>query len=104
MRSDLPEFYLRAMRDEPTLGLTSGLRPEPTLDEARAELSEAISTAFNSMFEKDLGPIIGVVSKQVVYEYLRNIEAKVSLTKEHFYVVLSEIVERTLDFNKRGSK
>jgi hypothetical protein len=34
------ESYMRAMREEPSSGVISGARPEPSLDEARTELVE----------------------------------------------------------------
>ena len=37
------EAYLRAQREKPALGFSTGARPEPTLDEARAELAQAVS-------------------------------------------------------------
>jgi len=36
--------YLRAEREAPSIGIQSGVRPEPTLDEARSELALSIES------------------------------------------------------------
>lgn len=103
MLSTSTKVYLHAMSEKPSIGITSGIRPEPSLDEARAELSEAIIRLANSAFSDDFGPLLSVVSQPAIYECLRDIEIKLSRTKEQFSLTISEILERTMDFQKRNS-
>lgn len=93
--------YLRAMRDQPSLGVTSGLRPEPTLDEARAELSEAISRIATPLFKDKYGPLLGVVSQPAVHEFLKSFEANLSRTKGDLTIVLEELLDRVVPKNLR---
>jgi len=95
------QSYLSAMRDEPSLGVTSGLRPEPTLDEARAELSEAISRIATSLFKDKYGPLLGVVSQPAVNEFLKGFEANLSRTKGDLTIVLEELLDRVVPKNFR---
>jgi len=95
------QSYLRAMRDQPSLGVTSGLRPEPTLDEARYELSEAISRIATSLFKDKYGPLLGVASQPAVNEFLKGFEANLSRTKVDLTIVLEELLERVVPKNLR---
>ena len=95
------QSYLRTMRDEPSLGVTSGLRPEPTLDEARAELSEAISRIATSLFKDKYGPLLGVVSQPAVNEFLKGFESNLSRTKGDLTIVLEELLDRVVPKNLR---
>ena len=93
--------YLRAMRDEPSLGVTSGLRPEPTLDEARVELSEAISRIATTLFKDKYGPLLGVVSQPAVNEFLKGFESNLTRTKGDLTIVLEELLDRVVPKNLR---
>jgi len=95
------QSYLRAMRDEQSLGVTSGLRPEPTLDEARAELSEAISRIATFLFKDKYGPLLGVVSQPAVNEFLKGFESNLSRTKGDLTIVLEELLDRVVPKNLR---
>lgn len=86
--------YLRAMYDEPSLGVTSGLRPELNLDEARTELSEAMSRIANSLFKDRYGPLLGVVTQPTVNEFLKDFESNLSRTKGDLTIVLEELLDR----------
>ena len=93
--------YLRAENERPSLGVTSGLRPEPTLDEARAELSEAISRIATSLFKDKYGPLLGVVSQPAVNEFLKGFESNLSRTKGDLTIVLEELLDRVVPKNLR---
>jgi len=99
--SNLPKMYISAMRDKPSLGVTNGLRPEPTLDEARAELSEAISRIATSLFKDKYGPLLGVVSQPAVNEFLKGFESNLSRTKGDLTIVLEELLDRVVPKNLR---
>jgi hypothetical protein len=45
------DAYLRAEREKPALGFASGRRPEPTMDEARTELAQAMSRVLHTVFQ-----------------------------------------------------
>ena len=98
------DAYLCAMREEPTLGIASGLRPEPTLDEARAELSEAISRAANSIFKDKYGPLLGAVSQPAVNEFLKGFELNLSRTKGDLTIVFEELFDRVIPKDQRNKK
>lgn len=105
MRSEtFPQGYFFAKRDEPSRGITSGLRPEPTLDEARAELSEAISRAATSVFKDRYGPLLGAVSEPAVNEFLKSFESNISRAKGDLTIILEEIFDRIIPKNQRNKK
>jgi len=94
-------MYLSAIRDEPSLGVMSGRRPEPTLDVARAELSEEISRIVTSLFKDKYGPLLDVVSKPAVNEFLKGFESNLSRTKGDLTIVLEELLDRLVPKNLR---
>ena len=96
--------YLRATGEEPTRGISSGIRPDPTLDEARAELSEAISRVATSIFKDKYGPLLGIVSQPAVNEFLNGFEANVSRTKGDLTLVFEELLDRVVPRNLRKWK
>jgi len=95
------ENFLRASREEPKQGITSGTRPEPTLDEARAELSEAISRIATYLFKDRYGPLLGVVSQPAINEFLKGFESNLSRTKGDLTIVLEELLDRVVPKNLR---
>ena len=96
--------YLRANREESARGINSGIRPEPSLDEARAELSEAISRVATSIFKDKYGPLLGIVSQPAVNEFLKGFEANVSRTKGDLTLVFEELLDRVVPKNLREWK
>jgi len=93
--------YLRATREVPSHGIACGLRPEPTLDEARAELSEAISRIATYLFKDRYGPLLGVVSQPAINEFLKGFESNLSRTKGDLTIVLEELLDRVVPKNLR---
>lgn len=102
--SERRHIYLRAMRDEPSLGIANGLRPEPTLDEARAELSEAISRAATYIFKDKYGPLLGVVSQPAVSEFLKGFELNLSRVTGDLTIVFEELLDRAIPKNQRNKR
>jgi len=100
-RSETRHVYLRAKRERISTEAISGLRPEPTLDEARAELSEAISRVATSVLKDKYGPLLGVVSQPAVNEFLKGFEANLSRTKGDLTIVLEELLDRVFPKNLR---
>ena len=99
MISNLPENYLRSMCDEPSLGILRGLRPEPTLDEARAELSQAFSGIATRILKDKYGPLVGVVSQPAVNEFLQGFESNLCRAKGDLCLLVEELVDRLIPKN-----
>ena len=95
----LCKSYLRVEKERPSFGILTGLRPELTLDEARAELSESISRIAFPLFKDKYGPLLSVVSQQSVNEFLKGFESTLSLVKGDLTLVLEEFVDRVIPKN-----
>jgi len=93
--------HSRARYEEPSIGIANGIRPELTLDEARTELSEAISRIATSLFKDKYGPLLGVVSQPAVNEFLKGFESNLSRTKGDLTIVLEELLDRAVPKNLR---
>ena len=90
------ETYMRAMREEPSSGVTSGVRPEPSLDEARAELAQAVSRVANNLFKDKYGPLVGVISEPAINEFLKAFEANLTRAKGDITLVAEELLDRVI--------
>jgi len=90
------EGYLRAARERPSLGISEGKRPEPTLDEARSELAQALSRIGNSLLKDKYGPFVGVISEPAINEVLKGLEANVARVKGDVTILAEEILDRAL--------
>jgi hypothetical protein len=88
--------YSRARRERIYEECTSNARPSPNLDQARTELSEAISRVATSLFQDKYGPLMRVLSQPVVNEFLKVFEAKISSAKGDFTLVFEELLERAV--------
>jgi len=98
------QIYHRAMRDQPSLGITSGLRPEPTMDEARAELSEEIVRIATYILKHKYGPLLGAVSQPTVIEFLKDFELNLSRAKGDLTVVFEDLFDRVIQKNQGNKK
>ena len=98
------ESYLRSKTENPSAGILLNLRPEPTLDEARAELSEAISRAATYVFKDKYGPLLGAVSQPAVNEFLKEFESNLSRTKGDLTIFFEELFDRVIPKNQRNKK
>jgi hypothetical protein len=90
------DSYMRAMREEPSSGVISGARPEPTLDEARTELAQAISRVANNLFKDRYGPLVGVISEPAINEVLKGFEANLARAKGDVTLVTQELLDRVI--------
>jgi hypothetical protein len=93
---NLKESYLRAAREEPAVGVFEGKRPEPTIDEARAELAQALSRVANNIFKDRYGPLVGVMSEPAITEALKGFEANLARAKGDITLVVEELMDRVL--------
>lgn len=90
------ESYLRAAREEPSLGVISGARPEITIEEARTELAQAISRVANNLFKDRYGPLVGVISEPAITEVLKGFEANLARARGDVTLVVSELLDRVV--------
>ena len=93
---DLQSAYLRAERERPSLGIFSGKRPEPTLDEARSELAQSLSRVIHSLFSERYGPLVGALSEPTINEILRSFENNLARTKGDVTLVAQELLDRVI--------
>jgi len=92
------EAYLRAEREKPALGFATGKRPEPTLDEARTELSQAISRVLHNVFQ------VGAISEPTINEFLKGFEANLARAKGDVTLVAQELLDRVMPPASRRRK
>ena len=93
---DLNDAILRAERERPSLGVLSGKRPEPTLDEARSELAKSLSRVVHSLFQDRYGPLVGALSEPTINEILKSFEDNLAKTKGDVTLVAQELLDRIL--------
>jgi hypothetical protein len=98
------EAYLRAEREKPALGFATGKRPEPTLDEARTELSQAISRVLHNVFQDRYGPLVGAISEPTINEFLKGFEANLARAKGDVTLVAQELLDRVMPPASRRRK
>lgn len=95
--------YLRAKSEMANIGINQSLRPEPTLDQARAELSSALSKVAKKLLNNRYGPLIETISEDAISRSLRVFEENLTRAKGDFTLILEELTERV--FTKtRGTK
>jgi hypothetical protein len=98
------ESLLRAMREDPSAGVLDGIRPEPTLEEARVELAHEVSRIANALFKEKYGPLVGVMSEPAMTEVLRGFEANLDRVKGDITLVIEELVDRVLPGSRMQNK
>jgi hypothetical protein len=90
------ESYLRALREDPSVGVYEGIRPEPSLDEARSELAKAVSGVANNLLKDRYGPLVGAMSEPAITEVLKGFEANLDRVKGDVTLVVEELLDRVL--------
>ena len=90
------ESYLKAAREEPSVGIFEGKRPEPTIDEARSELAQALSRVANNLLKDRYGPLVGVMSDPAITQALKGVEANLARAKGDITLVVEELTDRVL--------
>jgi hypothetical protein len=84
------------MREEPSSGVIGGTRPEPSLEEARTELAQAISRVANNIFKDKYGPLVGVISEPAINEFLKGFELNLARAKVDLTIVTEEFLDRVI--------
>ncbi len=98
------DAYLRAQREKPALGFSTGARPEPTLDEARAELAQAVSRVIHNLFADRYGPLVGTITEPTVNDFLKGFEANLKRAKGDVTLVAQELLDRAMPPRSRRRK
>jgi hypothetical protein len=98
------DAYLRAEREKPAMGFASGRRPEPTLDEARTELAQAMSRVLHNVFQDRYGPLVGAISEPTINEFLKGFEANLARAKGDITLVAQELLDRAMPPMSRKRK
>ena len=98
------DAYLRAQREKPSIGFATGARPEPTLDEARAELAQAVSRVIHNLFADRYGPLVGTITEPTVNEFLKGFEANLKRAKGDVTLVAQELLDRAMPPRSRRRK
>jgi hypothetical protein len=88
--------YQRAFREELSIGVDTGERREPTLDEARTELVQALSRFTKSILRDKYSPLVNAISEPTLTEALKNFESKLAHSKGDFTILLEEILDRMI--------
>ncbi len=100
----LKDAYLRAEREKPALGFATGQRLELTLDEARAELAQAISRVVDSVFKDRYGPLVGAITEPTINEFLKGFETSLMRAKGDVTLVAQELLDRVLPPTSKGRR
>ena len=100
---DFTEVISRMKSERPiTLDFnTSAARPEPTLDEARAELANSIGEIAHKVFSLKYGPLVGTVTKTTAETLLKNAEENLYRAKGDATLIIQELVDRAFTSPKK---
>jgi hypothetical protein len=98
------QAYQRAEREKPAAEFIAGRRPEPTLDEARDELAEAITRILDSLLNDRYGPLFGKIGQPAVTEFLKGWENTLSRAKGDFTLLTQELLDRAIPPRSRKRK
>ena len=103
---DFTEVISRMKSERPiTLDFnTSTARPEPTLDEARADLANSIGEIAHKVFSKKYGPLVGTVTKTTAETLLKNAEENFYRAKGDATLIIQELVDRAFTSPKKKKK
>ena len=96
----IQENYLRAGREQPALGISDARAPEPTLDEARADLAKAIGKIADQFLAKRYGPLIGTIAETTANSTLQQFERNLTKAKGDVTLVVQEFSDRIFSTGK----
>ena len=66
------------------------------MDEARTELSQAISRVLHNVFQDRYGPLVGAISEPTINEFLKGFEANIRRAKGDVTLVVEELLDRVI--------
>lgn len=96
----IQENYLRAGREQPALGISDAKAPEPTLDEARADLAKEIGKIADQFLAKRYGPLIGTIAETTANSTLQQFERNLTKAKGDVTLVVQEFSDRIFSTGK----
>jgi hypothetical protein len=94
---------LNRLRQEPAISMQNSignLRPEPTLDEARADLARAIGEVAHTLFAKKYGPMVATVTKTTAEAVLKDLEKNAYRAKNDATLIAQELLDRAITKNR----
>jgi len=98
---------LSRLRQEPAVSIQESIgysRPEPTLDEARADLARAIGEVAHSLFAKKYGPMVATVTKTTAEAVLKDLEKNAYRAKNDATLIAQELLDRAINKNRSKKK
>ncbi|CAB4582014.1 unannotated protein [freshwater metagenome] len=96
----IQENYLRARREQPSAAIANTKAPEPTLEEARADLAKAVGKIADQFLAKRYGPLIGTIAETTTIATLQQFEANLTRTKGDVTLVVQEFSDRIFSTGK----
>lgn len=93
---ELKGAHKRARAEIPSIGVLTGGRSQPTLEEARVEFAKQISRSLDAILMDRYGPLIGVFRETAIIEFLKSFESGLSRTKGDATLVAQELMDRVL--------
>lgn len=97
----MDKTYFRMESEEVATGVLKDSRPDPSLDQARRELSVTLSKVAEKFLANRFGPLVQNVSEEAIDSTLRAFEERLIRTKGDITLVLEELAER---ISKRANK
>lgn len=88
--------YKRAYEEDYSIGVLTGDRSQPTLEEARAELAKQMSLSIEVLLKDRYGPLIGLIGENAITNFLKSFESGLSWAKGDITLVLQELIDRNL--------
>ena len=96
----IQENYLRARREQPKSAIANTKAPEPTLDEARADLAKAIGKLADQFLAKRYGPLTGTIAETTTNATLQQFESNLTRAKGDISLVVQEFSDRIFSTGK----
>jgi len=96
----IQENYLRARREQPSTAIANTKAPEPTLEEARADLAKAVGKIADQFLAKRYGPLIGTIAETTTIATLQQFEANLTRAKGDVTLVVQEFSDRMFSTGK----
>lgn len=88
--------YSRASAETQSIGVTSGERPEPTLEESRAELANALAKSMSLILPMLQNSLLIDFSELAISEALISLENQFFSSREEFNLIVNELLDRLI--------
>ena len=83
-----------------SLDIANTKAPEPTLEEARADLAKAVGNIADQFLAKRYGPLIGTIAETTTIATLQQFEANLTRAKGDVTLVVQEFSDRIFSTGK----